>query len=311
MDVEMKLLRVFSAVVECESFTGAEVLLGMSQSSISVAMSQLESRIGMRLCERGRSGFQLTEAGQIVHRSTQRLFGAVEEFKANTGVLRGRLRGNLHLGIIDNTITDPNSPVCIAIEKFDRRAENDIQIDIIIESPIELQKRVLDGRLHVGIGPFRNRVSGLVYTHLYDEGLLLYCGRSHPLFDQHSHARSIGAFRDSRLVSRSGLNNDDLKAMGLKGPATTVDNVEAQTILILSGAYIGFLPKHFAAKWVLTDELRPLLKEKLERVSQFEMIVRKTTLRMPNVKAFIDCLAAATSPRIMSLNECRNPNVNF
>lgn len=279
-----------STVVECKSFSGAQTLLGISQSSISVAMSQLESRLGLRLCERGRGGFQLTEEGHTVYQSTQQLFSAVEEFKADTGGLRGSLRGTLHLGVIDNTITDSRSPVCIAIEKFTQRAENDIQISITIDSPTELQKQVLSGRLHLGIGPFRNRISGLVYTHLYDEEHVLCCGRNHPLFDHDSRAASIGSFRDIRLVARSDLNKDDVNAMGLKGAATTVDNVEAQTLLILSCVYIGFLPKHYAAKWIETDELRPLLTDKLQQASPFEMIVRKTAPRKPVVKAFIECL---------------------
>ena len=290
MDVEMKLLRVFSAVVECKSFTGAETSLGVSQSSISIAMSQLEGRLGLRLCERGRGGFQLTEVGQTVYQSTQRLFRAVEQFKADLGELHGSLRGTLHLGIIDNTITDSRSPVSIAIEKINQRAENDIQIDITIDIPAELQKQVLDGRLHVGIGPFLNKISGLVYTHLYDEEHLLCCSRNHPLFNHDSRSPPKGGFRDIRLVARSDLNKDDVKAMSLKGPATIVDNVEAQTFLILSGAYIGFLPKHYAAKWIEADELRPLLTDKSQQVLPFDMIIRKTTLRTPVLKAFIECL---------------------
>ncbi len=286
----MKLLRVFMAVVESESFSGAETLLGASQSSVSIAMSKLERRLGLRLCERGRSGFQLTEEGRTVYQSAQRLFSAVEEFKADTDGLQGNLGESLHLGIIDNTITDFNSPVCIAINKFNQRTRNDIQIDVTIDSSTELQKQVLDGRLHVGIGPFRNKISGLVYSHLYDEEHVLCCGRDHPLFDHDSDAPSIGDFREIRLVVRSDLNKDDIAAIGLKGAATIVDNVEAQALLILSGVYIGFLPKHFAAKWIEADELRPLMTKKLQQISPFETVVRRTTPRMPIVKAFIECL---------------------
>jgi DNA-binding transcriptional LysR family regulator len=290
MDIEMKLLRVFLTVVECESFKDAEAVLGITQSSISIAMSQLESRLGLKLCRRGRGGFQLTEAGLVAYQSTQRLFGAVEEFKAETGELRGKLQGTLRLGIVNNTITDSLSPVPIALEKFNQLANNDVQINITIASFPELQKQVHDGRLHVAIAPFRNKIPGLVYTHLYDEEHVLCCGRNHPLFDYEPRSTSLGDLRDIRLVARTSLDKNDIKSLNLKSAATTVTNIEAQTLLIRSGTYIGFLPKHYADKWIEAGELRPLLTKKIQQVLPFDMIVRKTRLKSPVVKAFIECL---------------------
>ncbi|WP_371811937.1 LysR family transcriptional regulator [Ruegeria sp. R13_0] len=59
----MKLLQVFAHVVEAGGLSPAQYRLNMSLSAVSAAISNLETRLGFRLCDRGRGGFQLTEGG--------------------------------------------------------------------------------------------------------------------------------------------------------------------------------------------------------------------------------------------------------
>ncbi|MGH8844684.1 MAG: helix-turn-helix domain-containing protein, partial [Advenella sp.] len=56
-DFDLRLLRVFRTVAKMGSFTAAESALGITRSAISLHMSDLEKRLGMRLCQRGRAGF--------------------------------------------------------------------------------------------------------------------------------------------------------------------------------------------------------------------------------------------------------------
>ena len=52
---------------------------------------------------------------------------------------------------------------------------------------------------------------------------------------------------------------DKLARHGFKHSAATVESMEAQLILVLSGAYIGYLPEHYAQSWVEQGRLRVLL----------------------------------------------------
>ena len=65
-DLDLRLLRVFQAVAECRGLAAAELRLGITRSTISTYLADLETRMGVRLCERGRGGFELTEDGQRV-----------------------------------------------------------------------------------------------------------------------------------------------------------------------------------------------------------------------------------------------------
>ncbi|MFZ9199357.1 MAG: LysR family transcriptional regulator [Paracoccaceae bacterium] len=61
--LDWNLLRVFLALAEAGSVTGAAERLSLKQPSVSAALKRLEERVGARLIDRARRRFQLTAAG--------------------------------------------------------------------------------------------------------------------------------------------------------------------------------------------------------------------------------------------------------
>ncbi len=60
---DVKLLKIFLAVVDSNGISNAQSVLNRDASTISKALTQLEERLSLRLCERGRHGFSLTAEG--------------------------------------------------------------------------------------------------------------------------------------------------------------------------------------------------------------------------------------------------------
>jgi biotin operon repressor len=106
-DFDIRLLKLFRSVAECGGFSAAESVLGIGRSAISQQMSDLEQRLGLRLCQRGRAGFALTEEGREVYQSTQQLLAALESFRTEVNGLHQHLRGELNIGLTDNLVTVP------------------------------------------------------------------------------------------------------------------------------------------------------------------------------------------------------------
>ena len=71
-EVDLRLLRVFDAVVRCGGLSAAQAELNVGQSTISMQIGQLEVRLGAKLCERGRGGFRLTDQGRAIHDASLR-----------------------------------------------------------------------------------------------------------------------------------------------------------------------------------------------------------------------------------------------
>ncbi|MDH4871291.1 LysR family transcriptional regulator [Pseudomonas sp. BN515] len=292
-DVDLKLLRVFATIVKCGGFSAAQAALNAGQSTISEQMSHLETRLGVKLCQRGRSGFRLTEQGVAIHEATQRLLSAVETFCMDADVLKQRISGKLNLGIIDSTLTDRASPLPRATQRFVSRG-HDVHLSVYVGTPAELEERVLDNRLHLAIGHFPAKIPGLDYSPLYQEALGLYCGRHHPLFASTLTGQALHeAIAVSRIAVRGYMQQYDLDVLGVSKAAATVDNIEALAILVISGAYIGLLPAHVAEQWVSTREMRhlPISRDQLE--SPFDVITRRGAAP-PILRAFLEDLTACS-----------------
>lgn len=77
--VDPRHLRILLAVVRTGSFSAAADALGMSQPSVSVAMAQLEDRLGRTVVTRGRKGAHLTDEGRILLRYAEAMEAVLAE----------------------------------------------------------------------------------------------------------------------------------------------------------------------------------------------------------------------------------------
>ncbi|WP_261842259.1 LysR family transcriptional regulator [Aliamphritea ceti] len=289
-DIDLKLLRVFKTVVECGGFSAAEVELNIGRSAISRLMSDLETRLDMHLCLRGRSGFQLTEHGELVYKTTQELLIDLEKFRANVNALHRRLVGELTLCLTDNMLTDANSPVTEVLGTFHQQ-EPEVKINLQVASPNEVERAVIEGRANMGIIPQHHLLPGLEYHNLHTETSLFYCGQRHPLFAVPNAELDMPLISKHDFIAPSYTHLVLLKEQfpQLKAAASSYQ-VEGIATLILSGQYVGFLPEHFAAIWVEKGLMRVLLPTTLNYQVPFKIIVRRDArpnlLRTALLKAF-------------------------
>ena len=286
-DADLRLLRIFATVVDCKGFAAAQTELNLSAPSISSYIAALEQRLGVRLCNRGRGGFVVTDKGAIIYREAQRLFAAVDEFTASAGAVRGRLTGNLRIGVVDCTVTHAASPLREALRRFNAR-DHEVRVELTIQAPQDLQRGVLDGRLNLAVGSFPVRVAALSAQPLYGERNAFYCGAGHPLFARESV--TLENIRAYRVVARGYWRRADLSRIGIEREAASVDNMEAQAILILSGAYLGYLPEHYAAGWQAQGLVRSLLPDELAYEAPFVLITRRGSASVAVVRQFVDDL---------------------
>ena len=270
---DLRLLRVFSTVVESGGFTPAQLAMNVSQSTISSHMATLEARLEMRLCERGRGGFRITQNGQRVYEAAQRLFRSIDSFGSEVDALRGRMSGELHIGAIDNAVTNPDFALPEAIARFELR-HGDVQISLHMSTPAEIERAVVEGRYDIGIGAYTKQISAIEYTPLIAESQRLYCSDRHPLFVAGSvRLRNLARYK---FVKRPYVPDGHIPRAAALNAAAIADNMEAIAILILSGEFIGFLPEHYAARWVGSGEMKAVLPETMRYQTQLELIVRKT-----------------------------------
>ena len=260
-NVDLNRIRIFTTIVECRGFSDAALKLGLSVASVSVHMAELEQTLGFRLCSRGRAGFALTPEGNRVYQACQALHVAHHNFTSEIGKAKGQLTGELHLGVIDNAVFDPNLNIPLMISKLNQIApEGEISLHTL--PPPELEKGVLDQRLHLAIGVFYDLKKELDYIPLCSERLTLYCGDSHNLFN--SKTVSVASLENCSFVERTyaATLKRASEELAISRVAYT-SSLEAALILVLSGQFIGFLPEYYAEPWVQANRICALMKESL------------------------------------------------
>jgi DNA-binding transcriptional LysR family regulator len=292
-DNDLRLLRVFRAVVACGGFAAAELELNINRSTISRHIKDLEIRLGVTLCRRGRAGFSLTSEGEQVYASAQKMMASMEEFQHEVDELHRRLTGSLTIAIFDKTATNPQCHINRAFARFDEEAP-EVQPEIHVEPINAIERGVMEGRFHLGIIPNHRPSSSLDYYKLFEEQMYLYCAAEHPLFDAPAPKLTAANVRKSKYVGIGyhSPNMEITRKLGQQRHATAYDQ-EAVAHLVLSGKYVGYLPEHYAEGFVNKDVMRPLLPDVFQYVCDFSAIVRHSPPPNRVVQTLLDALVAA------------------
>lgn len=279
-DFDLKLLRLFKTVVESGSFSAAESTLGVTKSAISLQMTDLEKRLGLRLCQRGRAGFSLTDEGAEVLNAAEALLSSVEDFRSHINQMNDQLRGELNIGIVNNLVTQPQMLVTRALAELSA-ASDGVKINISMSTPAEIAKGLFDGRLHVGVIPQTSSLSGLEYSLLYEERSCLYLGHLHSLFSRDKALTREALSQASAVLPSYPMTEHAIGMHQLLKCTATASDREGIAFLILTGNYIGFLPDHYAANWVAQGKMKSIDESRLFFTTPLAVVTRKG--RRPNL----------------------------
>ena len=269
---DLRLLRIFQAVARHEGFAAAQDELGLTPGTISNHIAHLETRFGVRLCERGRKGFSLTPEGVRIHEAAENLLRSIENFAGIVGSVRGELTGTVHLGTVDAMHTNSAAPLDQAIARFSGLAPK-VVLHVEISSPQDLLQRLLDGRYSVILTPSAEGHPSVTAKPLFNEEQRLYCGREHPLYSQ-AGPLSSAAVRRHPYVARSYMKGTGAEQETFDHRAMT-SHMETLAILINSGRFLGYLPVHFAQPFVDRGEMKSLLDAEMAYFDTFYLANRK------------------------------------
>jgi len=292
-DMDLRLLQVFKSVVDCGGMAAAELELNIGTSTVSRHVKDLETRLGMTLCRRGRAGFALTPEGQRVYDETLRLLAAVQGFRDSVDDIHSRMGGQLAVAVFDKTASNPAARIGEAIAAFTALAP-DVHLQMHVGSINAIERGVIDGTYQVGIIPAHRASQSLLYTDLFGETMLLYCGAGHPLFGADHSALDWDAVRAHPFAGLGYHSpNMELSHQARLTRAATGFDQESIATLVLSGRYLGFLPDHYAEAFERTGRLQAVRPEALRYDCQFVSLLRRSPEPPRAAQAFQRCLVGA------------------
>ncbi|MBH1965588.1 MAG: LysR family transcriptional regulator [Comamonadaceae bacterium] len=293
-DMDLRLLRVFKAVVECGGLSAAELELNIGTSTVSRHVKDLETRLGLNLCRRGRAGFALTPEGQRVYEETLRMLAAVDGFRAGVDDIHQRMSGALPVAMFDKTASNPEAHIQTAIAAFSAQAP-EVKLELHVRSIQAIERGVMDGSIAVGIIPSHRSSASLRYDPLFGETMYLYCGDGHPLFAAQRDSMDWKSLRQRNDFAGLGYHSPNMElahGQRLQRGATAFEQ-EAIATLILSGRFLGFLPDHYADAFVQRGLMRALNPKVLRYRCDFVSVLRRSPAPSRAAMAFHECLLSA------------------
>ncbi|OHV05511.1 hydrogen peroxide-inducible genes activator [Mycobacterium talmoniae] len=170
-------LRAFVAVAEKHHFSGAATSLGVSQSTLSQALSALESGLGVQLVERStRRVFLTTEGRQLLPRA-QAVIEAVTAFTAAAAGSADPLQGSMRLGLIP-TVAPYALPAVLA-GLADRLPG--LTLRVIEDQTERLLTALREGAVDAALIALPADTTGVTEIAIYDEDFVLALPPGHPL----------------------------------------------------------------------------------------------------------------------------------
>ena len=284
---DIRLLRIFKAVVECKGFAAAEEVLGIGRSTISKYIADLEVRFGMRLCERGRAGFNITPDGQVVYQETLKLIDAIDQFRSNVLSAKNQLAGTIKLWLMDNTQLEQNNPLAHAIHQFKARPGNFV-INLNSVDPEKVEEAVYNHQANIGITIANHKLPDLCYEVIGQETTSLYCSLDHPLASSiNEELLDEALLSEFDLVTRGYFISELEKTENTEHSTSVAYHVEANLQLILSGSYVGILPDHIAKNWIERKKIVRVPITQCQRIKNIFVVYRKKAINNKLVLALL------------------------
>ena len=287
-DIDIKLLKIFHTVAKQQSFSLAAEYLNTSLSNISMNMAQLESRLQMRLCERGVKGFKLTDQGQRVLDASDELNQAIHKFQVQVELAADNMQKEFRIGVLSETIAEGKMYISEILADLEENLPGSF-FHLEFRQSLKLKDKVESGELLCAIGYFNNLPSSYQSRYLYSEIHNCYCGSKHELFNVPYEDIDNKVLKKYRIAGYDDMWDDEKQLVPLFTKHDSCSRTsEGILALILTGNYVGLLPSSFARHWVDAGLIRVIVGEKLELGVDIRLIYKSDRAEEPALKTLLD-----------------------
>ena len=225
--MDTKKLEALVVSVELGSFTRAAEQLGYTQSGLTHMMNSLEKDIGFTVLVRGRSGVQLTPAGQRIFPLVQECLAGSAALEREISLINSHKEDSVRVAAYESLARHWLPEV---IQQF-RREHPDVTVDIQMGSVDEVYRWVLEDRVDMCFAS-RQDYNTLDWTPLRDDELLAILPPDYPDGD---NAFPIEFFNGQEFLMPSmGFDKDILRVLNEHGVAPLIRTTQVSDSAVIS-----------------------------------------------------------------------------
>jgi len=244
--MQFEALKIFCDVVRCASFSMAAAENGISQSTASQTVQNLEDRLGVKLIDRSKRPLVPTPHGRVYYEGcrelvehyleVERRVRSLDQAENIAGTVRVAAIYSVGLGHLTRHIRTFRA----------RHPQADCRLDCI--HPFEVVERVKSGDADLGIVSFPRKWSDLTVVPWREEEMVLAVPPDHPWANE--EAIEVGRLDGAKFVHFDAdlpIRRAIDRFLRLRGvhvePTLTFDNIENMKRAVEVGAGVALLPE--------------------------------------------------------------------
>lgn len=288
MKYSLKQLAVFDAVASQGSVSAAARKLSMTQSAVSMSLSQFENVLDRPLFTRQGNRLTLTHWGRWLRPKAKRLLQDAQQ---------------IQMGLHEQQIISGNLTLCSSqtaaehilpslISKIDSDFP-ELRIELMVENTDHVIQRLLNHECDLGIVEGRNDDSRIYQKKLIDDHLVVFTNPHHPF--ARSESVSLAQLEQAKWVLREiGAGTRRIFDGAVHGLIDNIkiwkvyESVPVLKMMVQNGFYLGCLPYLDVAKEVEDGQLVILPTPQLDMKRSLSFVWRKDAGENP----LRDCILA-------------------
>ena len=289
--MNLKSLKIFCDIISRRSFSKAAADNGVSQSSASQVVGQLEAHLGVRLIERSKRPLSPTREGQVFYDGCRKVIAAYDALEDQVRTLHDEVAGRVRVAAIYSVGLHHMSRY---VQEFmSRHPKANVRLEYL--HPDRVLESVEQGQADVGIVSYPRSTRAVEAEPWREEPMVLVCapgnafaGRVQASLSE-LHGQRMVAF-DNALVIRHEID----RALAAHHAEPTVvmefDNIETIKRAVEIDAGVALLPEPTVGRELAAGTLSMVRLAGEELVRPLGIIHARGKPLAPTVQRFVELL---------------------
>ncbi len=290
--------KIFSDLVESESFSRAAKLNGITQSAVSQQLRAMEKHFNVIIVDRSQKQFKLTQEGQKLYTSAQDILHRYEILQSELQEMKKIISGTIHLSTIYSIGLHELPPY---VKKFLQDYPS-VNVRVEYRRSNLVYEDILHNSVDIGLVAYPTKMRQLEIIPFLEDKLMLICSDDHPAanfsevgLDELSKFKFISF--DPDIPTRKALDQIFRDAKISIDPVMEFDNIETVKRAVEIGAGVAILPEITVQQEVKQGLIRAIPIKGKQFKRPLAIIHRKGKVLTPAIKKFIKTLTGNASPQ--------------
>lgn len=296
--------KIFSDLVESQSFSRAAKLNGVTQSAVSQQLRAMEKHFAVLIVDRSQKQFRLTREGQKLYDSAKEILHRYEKLVSDLQEMKKVISGTIHISTIYSIGLHELPPY---ITRFLKEYPS-VNVRVEYRRSNLVYEDILHNSVDLGLIAFPSKMRQLDILPFLEDQLVMICNPDHPLGKKKSveikdlgEEKFIGFDQDipTRKATDQMFRDNKVDLV----PVMEFDNIETVKRAVEINAGISIVPSATVKQEMKQGLLKAITIKGSEVTRPLAIIHRKGRVLTPAMKKFISTLTGKPYQDVLDVGE--------